>query len=63
MTLILVFASEIEPVAPLATGFAWLIFLGIFLLYGGDASRNILALMGQQPSGPPPTAGTHIGGR
>lgn len=53
LLLILGFASDIDPVAPLAVGFAWLIFLSILLLFGQKAAQNALSLFGTQKSAPP----------
>jgi hypothetical protein len=49
---ILVFTSDIEPIAPLAVGFAWLIFLSIAMMFGPEAAARILAMMGQQATVP-----------
>ena len=46
LLVILVFVSDISTTAPLAVGFAWLIFLMIAMGFGVEAARNILAMMG-----------------
>lgn len=42
----LVFVADIPATAPLAVGFAWLIFMTIMMLYGPEAAKNLVALMG-----------------
>lgn len=50
LLLILGFASDIEPIAPLAVGFSWLIFLTVMLIFGERAATNALTLIGRKPT-------------
>ncbi len=52
LLVILVFMSDISTTAPLAVGFAWLIFLMIAMGFGPEAAANILAMMGQTANAP-----------
>lgn len=60
LLLILGFASDIPPVAPLAVGFAWLIFLSIMLMFGEKAAANAASLLGLQNK-PTPAPMTYTG--